>query len=246
VAVACASIPEALFEKELFGGAPGADGPPGLLAQAEGGTLFLDDVRAIPLPVQKRLIEALREGEERKVSIRTVAATEQPLEEAVKSGAFLPELHARLAGVVCRLPALRERKEDILALFDQFLDTFCTEQEIERPPVHAQVMDRLQGYPWPGNVRELRHEVQRLLTLQRGSITPDLLSHAVFSGDPAAAPPTNLPAGGLKELVENLERRLLVDTLRRVGGNKTRAAAMLGLSRLGLRKKLDRYGLANL
>ncbi len=245
VAVACASIPEELFEKELFGGGAAGDGGPGLLGQAEGGTLFLDDVRAIPLQVQRRLLEVLGRpaGGEHGASLRTVAASEQPVEDAVKAGAFLPELHARLAGVTCRLPALRERKEDIPALFDQFLDTFCAEQEVERPQVHAQVIDRLQAYPWPGNVRELRHEVQRLLTLQRGSITPDLLSHAVFSGDPAAAPPTVLPAGGLKELVENLERRLLVDTLRRVEGNKTRAAAMLGLSRLGLRKKLDRYGL---
>jgi DNA-binding NtrC family response regulator len=246
VAVACASIPEALFEKEMFGGGSGADAAPGLLAQAKGGTLFLDDVRAIPIPIQKRLVEALKEhegGADPAATIRTVAATEQSLEDAVKSGAFLPALHTRLAGVTCKLPALRERKEDIPVLFDQFLDTFCAEQEVERPPVHAQVIDRLQAYPWPGNVRELRNEVQRLLTLQRGSVTPDLLSHAVFSGDPAAAPPATLPAGGLKELVENLERRLLVDTLRRVEGNKTRAAAVLGLSRLGLRKKLDRYGL---
>ncbi len=249
VAVACASIPEALLEKELFGGGAGADGAPskGLVAQAEGGTLFLDDVRSMPLPVQKQLLEALTRppGEDHPLSIRTVAASEEPLEEAVKSLAFLPELHARLAGVTCQMPALRERKEDIPALLDQFLDSFCAEQEVERPMIHAQVIDRLQAYPWPGNVRELRHEIQRLLTLQRGSITPDLLSHAVFSGDPGAVPPKTLPAGGLKELVENLERRLLVDTLHRVGGNKTRAAAMLGLSRLGLRKKIDRYGIAN-
>jgi two-component system response regulator HupR/HoxA len=201
----------------------------------------------MPLPIQTRLLEALAKTDGAdKPSVRTVAAASEPLADAVKAGKFLPELKAKLEGIACSLPPLRERKEDIAALFDQFLDTLCTEQEIERPVVHSQVMDRLQAYPWPGNVRELRQEVQRLLTLQRGSITPDLLSHAVFSGDPQAAPPTTLPPGGLKELVENLERRLLVDTLRRVGGNKTRAAAMLGLSRLGLRKKLDRYGLATL
>jgi len=246
VAVACASIPEAHFESELFGGGEGGDaGSPGLIAQAEGGTLFLDDVETIPVPIQKRLVEALsapREGG----SIRTVAASEHSIEDLVKAGSFLPELHERLAGVTCRLPSLRERVEDIPSLFDHFLDSFCAEQEVERPTVHPQVIDRLQAYPWPGNVRELRHEVQRLLTLQRGSVTPDLLSHAVFTGDPDAALPTTLPKGGLKELVENLERRLLIDTLRRVSGNKTRAASMLGLSRLGLRKKLDRYGLSGL
>jgi serine/threonine-protein kinase PknK len=241
VAVPCGSIPEGLFEAELFGGAHGAKG---LLAQAAGGTLFLDDVQAIPRALQQRVLDTIpTEGE---MSVRTVAAAAQPLDDAVKDGSFLPALHARLAGATCRLPPLRERAEDIPALFDHFLDSFCAEQEIERPTLHPQVIDRLQAYPWPGNVRELRLEVQRLLTLQRGHITPDLLSHAVFSGDPGAAPPTTLPKGGLKELVENLERRLLVDTLRRMNGNKTRAAATLGLSRLGLRKKLDRYGLTGL
>jgi len=245
VAVPCASIPEALFEAELFGGGPGADGAKGLLAQAEGGTLFLDDVEAIPKALQKRVLDALGAAAEG-ATMRTIAASAHPLDEAIKAGDFLPELHARLAGATCRLPPLRERAEDVPALFDHFLDSFCAEQEVERPTVHPQVIDRLQAYPWPGNVRELRLEVQRLLALQRGHITPELLSHAVFSGDPEAAPPTTLPKGGLKELVENLERRLLVDTLRRVNGNKTRAATILGLSRLGLRKKLDRYGLTGL
>jgi DNA-binding NtrC family response regulator len=244
VAVPCASIPEALVEAELFGGAPGAGGAKGLLAQAAGGTLFLDDVQAIPRAMQPRVLEALRrEGE---ASVRVVAVAAAPLDDAVRDGTFLKELYERLAGATCRIPSLRDRPEDIPALFDHFLDSFCAEQEVERPTLHPQVIDRLQAYPWPGNVRELRLEVQRLLTLQRGHITPDLLSHAVFSGDPEAAPPTTLPKGGLKELVENLERRLLVDTLRRLNGNKTRAAAILGLSRLGLRKKLDRYGLTGI
>ena len=92
-------------------------------------------------------------------------------------------------------------------------------------------------------MRELRNEVERLMALHRGAITPDLLSLAVYSGDPEALPPTQLPAGGLKELVESLERRVITDTLKRVSGNKTRAAALLGLSRLGLRKKIERYGI---
>jgi DNA-binding NtrC family response regulator len=248
VAFACGSVPEALLEKELFGGGHGgAEGeePRDVLARAQGGTLFLDDVQAIPVPLQRRLLQALGPAGPA-AAVRTVVASERPLEEAVKAGTFLPDLHARLAGVTCRLPTLKERREDIPALFEHFLDSFCAEQEIERPTVHPHVLDRLQAYPWPGNVRELRQEVQRLLTLQRGSITPDLLSHAVFAGDPEAAPPATLPKGGLKELVENLERRLLVDTLRRVNGNKTKAATLLGLSRLGLRKKLDRYGLTGL
>ena len=134
--------------------------------------------------------------------------------------------------------------EDIPALFDHFLDTFCTDQEIDRPQVDSEVLDRLQAYPWPGNVRELRNEVQRMLALQRGVMSPDLLSLAVFSGDPEAVPPTQLPPGGLKELVEALEKRVIADTLQRVNGNKTRAAALLSLSRLGLRKKIERFGIS--
>jgi two-component system response regulator AtoC len=180
-----------------------------------------------------------------KVSVRSVAASNRDIHELVKQGLFREDLFYRLNGVTCRLPPLRERGEDIPPLVDHFLDVLCAEQEVDRPAVDPEVIDRLQHYPWPGNVRELRNEVQRLLTLQRGMITPDLLSLPVYSGDPEAVPPTTLPPGGLKELVENLERRLLLDTMRRVGRNKTRAAAMLGLSRLGLRKKLERYGLGD-
>jgi len=247
VAVACASVPAPMLEADLFGGG-GAEGKPGLIDQAVGGTLFLDDIGALPRDMQQRLLAALEAAvdEEGEPAIRVIAAAEHSLEEDAKAGKFLPELLARVSGVTCHVPPLRERLEDIPLLFDHFLDAQCAEQEAERPPVHPEVLDRLRHYPWPGNLRELRQEVQRLVTLQRGSIEPELLSHAVFSGDPEAAPPTKLPEGGLKELVENLERRVLVDTLRRVGGNKTRAAAILGLSRLGLRKKLDRYHLSNL
>ena len=160
-----------------------------------------------------------------------------------RAGEFREDLYYRLNGVTCRLPPLRERPEDIPALIDHFLDLFCAEQDLERPMIDPEVLDRMGNYPWPGNVRELRNEVQRLVTLQRGVISPDLLSLPVFAGDPETTPPSQLPPGGIKEVVENLERRVILDTMRRVEGNKTRAAALLGLSRLGLRKKLERYGL---
>jgi transcriptional regulator with GAF, ATPase, and Fis domain len=256
VTVNCAAIPPDLIEAELFGREAGAytgadEAAPGLFEQADGGTLFLDEVGDMPIETQGKLLRVLENGEVRRVggldvrrvSVRTVAATNRPLVELVKSGQFREDLYYRLNGVACILPALRDRVEDIPALFDHFLDAGCAEEEIERPQVSPEVVDRLQAYPWPGNVRELRNEVQRLLALQRGAITPDLLSLPIFSGDPEAVPPVNLPDGGLKELVENLERRVLLDTMRRTDGNKTRAAALLHLSRLGLRKKLERYGL---
>ncbi|MHC4959682.1 MAG: sigma 54-interacting transcriptional regulator [Planctomycetota bacterium] len=256
VGVNCAAIPAELIEAELFGREEGAftgatDGAPGLFEQADGGTLFLDEIHELPLEMQSKLLRVLESGEVRRlggagvklVDVRIVAAANLDLRSLVESGGFREDLFFRLNGVSCILPPLRERQEDIPALFDHFLDSFCVEQDDDHPEVDPEVVDRLQAYPWPGNVRELRNEVQRLLTLQRGAITPDLLSLPVYSGDPSAVPPTSLPEGGLKELVENLERRIILDTMQRMSGNKTRAAALLGLSRLGLRKKIERYGL---
>jgi transcriptional regulator with GAF, ATPase, and Fis domain len=258
VTVNCAAIPSDLIEAELFGheeGAfTGADTQiPGLFEQADKGTLFLDEIGDMPLEVQGKLLRVLENGEVRRlggrevrrVSVRTIVASNRNLRELASAGTFREDLYYRLNGVTVPLPPLRERAEDIPALFDHFLDGFCAEQDIERPVVDPELMDRLQAYPWPGNVRELRNEVQRLLALQRGTMSPDLLSLPIYSGDPDAEPPTNLPEGGLKEVVENIERRIILDTMRRVNGNKTRAAALLGLSRLGLRKKMERYGLGD-
>ena len=256
VTVNCAAIPPDLIESELFGREAGAytgadEAAPGLFEQADGGTLFFDEIGDMPLETQGKLLRVLESGELRRlggtetiqVDVRTVAASHRDLKDLAGSGGFREDLYYRLAGVSCMLPPLRERVEDIPALYDHFLDVFCAEQDIERPNTDPEVIDRLQAYPWPGNVRELRNEIQRLLAFQRGAVTPDLLSLPVYSGDPEAAPPVHLPAGGIKELVENLEKRVLLDTMRRTSGNKTRAAGLLGLSRLGLRKKLERYGL---
>jgi len=255
VAVNCAAVPKDLMEAEFFGREAGAftgadEAAPGLFEQASGGTLFLDEIAAMPLDLQAKLLRVLETGELRRlggsetihVKLRIVSASNADLRSMTRDGAFREDLFYRIAGVELALPPLRDRLEDVPALFDHFLDTVCAEQDIHRPEVDAEVIDRLQAYPWPGNVRELRNEVERLLALQRGVITPDLLSLAVYSGDPDAVPPTQLPAGGLKELVESLERRVIADTLKRVSGNKTRAAALLSLSRLGLRKKIERYG----
>jgi two-component system response regulator HupR/HoxA len=232
--------------------ATGADAAaPGLFEEAHEGTLFLDEIGAMPLDLQAKLLRVLETGELRRlggtetihVKVRTVAASNADLRAMAAAGTFREDLFYRIAGVEIALPPLRERLEDVPALFDHFLDHLCSEQEIDRPEVQGEVIDRLQAYPWPGNVRELRNEVERLLALQRGVITPALLSLPVFSGDPEAVPPTQLPPGGLKELVETLERRVIVDTMIRAAGNKTRAATMLSLSRLGLRKKIERYGI---
>jgi len=256
VTLHCAAIPGDLVETELFGREAGAytgadTAAPGLFELADGGTLFLDEAGDMSAEVQAKLLRVLENGEVRrvggtevrKVSVRTITACSRDLKELVAAGTFREDLYFRLAGVTCVLPPLRERSEDVPQLFEHFLDLLCAERGVEPPAVDPEVVDRLLAYPWPGNVRELRNEVQRLVALSSARITPDRLSLPVFSGDPEAAPPAALPPGGLKELVENLERRVLLDTMRRTEGNKTRAASLLGLSRLGLRKKLDRYGL---
>jgi len=256
VAVNCAAIPADLIEAEFFGREAGAftgadQTVPGLFEEANGGTLFLDEIGATPLDLQAKLLRVLETGELRRlggtetiqVKVRTVAASNADLRALTRTSGFREDLFYRIAGVEITLPPLRERLDDVPSLFEHFLDSFCAEQEVDRPEVDAEVIDRLQAYPWPGNVRELRNEIERLMALHRGVITPDLLSLAVYSGDPEAVPPTQLPEGGLKELVESLERRVITDTLKRVAGNKTRAAALLSLSRLGLRKKIERYGI---
>jgi len=205
------------------------------LAQAQGGTLHLDECHLLSAEDLGHVLAS--------VAGSPPGADGDPASWPrliLASGADdVPAVRA----VEIRVPPLRERREDILPLFEHFLDSLCAEQEIERPDVEPGVLDRLVVYPWPGNVRELRNEVRRILALQRGVITAELLSPSVFSGDPHAAPPTKLPPGGLKELVEELEKRIIVGVLQQCGGNKTRASAILALSRLGLRKKIERYGI---
>ncbi|MHC4848941.1 MAG: FHA domain-containing protein [Planctomycetota bacterium] len=209
----CSAVPAGMLATRL----------PESIQQAQGGTLMLDEYELLPDELRDKLVSSLGDA-------RLILASSDPGAPAVKA-------------VEIALPPLRERVEDVLPLFEHFLDSMCADQEIERPDVQPEVLDRLLAYAWPGNVRELRNEVQRMLALQRGVLTPDLLSLPVFSGDPGAVPPAQLPDGGLKELVEGLEKRVIEEILQQCGGNKTRAAATLGLSRLGLRKKIDRYGI---
>ncbi|MEM8883008.1 MAG: sigma 54-interacting transcriptional regulator [Planctomycetota bacterium] len=226
VALRCGSVPSDLFESQLFG----RDGTPGLVAQAQEGTLLLQQVDRLPPELRARVREEAG-------SARLLASTTDTGDDHDEG------LRAEFDANEIVVPALRDRRDDILPLFEHFLDSLCAEQEIDRPDVDPSLVDRLQLYPWPNNVRELRAETGRLLSLQRGVLTPSLLSPPVFSGDPSATPPSELPEGGLKELVEELEKRVIVETLKQTEGNKTRASAKLGLSRLGLRKKIERYRL---
>ena len=174
------------------------------------------------------------------MDVRIVSATNRDLSGLLKSGAFREDLYYRLAGVVIELPPLRDRREDVEPLLQHFLAEAASAGAA--PKIEPAALDLLIAYEWPGNVREVRNEVRRLVALSVGGvIRPEHLSsriQAYHPPDPDRAPPR-----GLKPLVEDLERRLLRSALLRHGWNKSRAAQELGLSRLGLRKKLERYGM---
>ncbi|MHC4923924.1 MAG: sigma-54 interaction domain-containing protein, partial [Planctomycetota bacterium] len=269
----CAAVPDALIENELFGherGAfTGADrAQEGLFERADGGTIFLDEVGDMSPEMQKKLLRVLQEGEVRRVggkSVRTVdvrvlCATNRDLVRMVKDGSFREDLFYRLCVVRVRIPPLRDRREDVPLLAAHFLDRIAHESPGgEAPRLEAEALDALAAYGWPGNVRELENEIRRAATLAEGSIAIETLSAHVRETPSRGSRPAGAAAAAaallaadrgedsprrtLKEEVEGLERTLVVDALRATGGNKTHAAAALGLSRLGLRKKMARYGI---
>ena len=255
VAVNCAALPEGLAEGELFGyrrGAfTGADrASTGFFRSAEGGTLLLDEVSDLPLALQAKLLRVLEErevqplGETRPVAIdvRIVVAGQQSLREAVRAGRFRADLLARLDGLTVRLPALRDRREDVLPLFSHLLEE---QGQGRAPAIESDLAERLCLHDWPFNVRELVLLAKRLLTLHGGETTlrarhlPERIGEGggppppSDSSSPAApagstAPKSPLPAAAATEPVE---LPALVVALRASGGNVARAAAMLGISR---------------
>ncbi len=264
----CAAIPETLLESLLFGHARGAftgadTDHRGLFERANGGTLFLDEIGDMSASLQAKLLRVLQEGEVRpvgaertiRVDVRVVAATHRDLEAMVREGTFRQDLYYRLNGVTVRLPALRERKEDIPLLFRHFLERRAAEENRPVPDVDAAVLRALVLHDWPGNVRELENVVRRLLLFSDGdriesrslAAIPELaaaLDGAARTGPApaAAAPRAPAAAGRLTEITDEKER--LRRALEATGGRKKDAAALLGISRATLYRKLARHGLA--
>ncbi len=266
VAVNCAAIPENLVESELFGhvrGAfTGASAPrAGRFAAACGGTLFLDEVGELPLSAQAKLLRALEQRTvcpvgsdgEVAVDVRVVAATHRDLEEMVARGTFRADLYFRLSVVPIELPALRARGADIELLAEAALRRVA-----QRGGTHLQLDDSaraaMRAYGWPGNVRELNHVLERASVLADGD---SLSAHDLRLGDisgsfPAISVPVEAPAPAmpatddatldLRAAIESLERRMIREALQRAQGNRTEAAALLGLNRTTLVEKLRRYG----
>lgn len=256
----CGALPDELLESELFGYKRGAftgavEDRTGLFERANGGTLFLDEIGEVSATFQVKLLRVLQEGEvrplgsgcTRNVDVRVIAATNKNLEEEVYAGRFREDLYYRLATVTINLPALRERKTDIPLLAETLLHNAMQHLGKQVRGFTSEALQCMMDYHWPGNVRELQNEISHMLVTASGSeLGADLLSRRVLQGrgDLRAAIPAFDPVSGpLKDRVEAMEASILRETLIRLRWNKSRAASELGLSRVGLRNKLERYGL---
>ena len=258
----CAAMTDTLLESELFGHKRGSftgafEDHVGLFQRADGGTIFLDEIGDTSPAFQVKLLRVLQEGEVRPVGasrpvlvdVRVIAATHRDLEQDVRSGRFREDLYYRIAGITLCVPPLRERSADILPIADMLL--VRAGHELGRPDVRfaSDVRANLLAYPWPGNIRELKNEIYRAVALSDGlTVTASTLSKRVLHGQPGMATPqpqgNGLPQGGtLQERLDAIEAVILRETLLRLRWNKTHAAKELGLSRVGLRQKLARFGL---
>ena len=248
----CAAITETLLESELFGHEKGAftgadRRREGRFFQADGGSLLLDEVSEMPLPMQVKLLRVLQEREFTpvggdgviRVDVRVIAATNKHLPELVSGGRFREDLYYRLNVVALAIPALRERAEDIPLLAQHFLEAFALKNRKEVKGFTPQAMDRLIRYAWPGNVRELMNAVERAVVMTRG----EFLTEEDVSLIPTAAmpEPEHPPAAGARPL-EEVEKATILITLKAADGNKSEAARRLGITRRTLHKKLKAYG----
>ncbi len=257
----CGALPDELLESELFGYKRGAftgavEDREGLFERANGGSVFLDEIGEVSPAFQVKLLRVLQEGEirplgsgrTRKVDVRVIAATNKDLEAEVRVGRFREDLYYRLATVTVALPPLRERRVDIPILARSLLDRAIRDLDKRVSGFSPEALACMQAYHWPGNVRELQNEVRHMLVMGGGDeLGAEVLSPRVLRAAPQEEAPlledTAALEGSLKERVETLEARILRETLIRHRWNKSRAANELGLSRVGLRSKLERYGL---
>ena len=255
IALNCAAMPSGLLESELFGHARGAftdakTAKKGLLVQAEGGTIFLDEIGELPLAMQPKLLRALQErtvrpiGEHHEVpfNCRIIAAANQDLEVEVKAKRFREDLYYRLDVVRITVPPLRARGSDVLLLAQHFLKRFVGRSR-RVVTLSEAATAKLLSYGWPGNVRELENCMERAVALARSDeLTVEDLPERIqlFKAGPAERTPSELPAGEVTSLFD-AERDHVLRAVEQFGGNKTRAAAILGIDRRTLYRRLERY-----
>jgi len=256
VTVNCGAIPETLLESELFGHIKGSftgagETRPGLFKTADCGTIFLDEVGELPLSLQVKLLRVLQEGEfypvggsqPTKVDVRVIAATNRDLEKAVEQGTFRSDLYYRLNVVPIAVPPLRERREDIPRLIEHFLKKY---QVGDMPlEIEKEAYDLMMNYDWPGNVRELENAVEHAAVLCEGSrITKDDLPLALHQAGERTAPETGVRGIAASPLtLEDMEKRFILSALEKTGGNQTRAARILGITRRTLGYRMKKYSI---
>ncbi|MCL2824735.1 MAG: sigma-54 dependent transcriptional regulator, partial [Polyangiaceae bacterium] len=250
IAVNCAAIPESILEAELFGHEKGAftgaiAKRDGRFAKAAGGTLFLDEIAELSASVQVKLLRVLQEGEyepvggdTQRADVRIVAATNRNLRDEVAAGRFREDLYYRLNVIAITAPPLRTRREDIPLLVDHFLGVYCAKNGRARLDITREATQSLMDYDWPGNVRELENAVERGVVLCRSSALseadlPEVISSSASKPVPSAM---TIPIG---TSLDEVERRLIRETLRHTRGDKAIAAQLLGISTRTIYRKLD-------
>lgn len=258
LAVNCAAIPENLVESELFGIAQGAasgvDSRPGYFVRAEGGTLLLDEIGELPSNVQAKLLRVLQDqeiqpvgGTPRQVDVRIVAATNADPAKKDPERQLRDDLFYRFVGGLLKVPPLRDCPEDVSRMIRRFLERACQDEGVRLHGVTTRALDALRTYPWPGNVRELEQEMLRLVTDRSLSGVVDLgdLPPRIRQPDGPAEdePPEPLTDLRMKPRIEALQRRLAREAMIRTGGHIGNAAELLGMSRAGLTKMLERLDL---
>ena len=259
VKVNCPAIPGTLLESELFGYEKGAftganTSKPGKFEQADTGTVFLDEIGDLPLALQPKLLRFLQEGEihtlgdqgPRKVNVRVIAATHKDLDKLVQQKLFREDLYYRIATLTVKVPPLRERPEDISALISHYLSHYARRNDKAIAGITWQAIRVLEEYSWPGNVRELAGEMERLVLYaeEGGYITPDHLSEQIYPADSQMTQDGRRSTENLEVLLEDYERRVITETLKRNDCNVARTSEALGLgSRQTLYKKLKRLAI---
>jgi transcriptional regulator with PAS, ATPase and Fis domain len=257
VAVNSTAIPENLVESELFGIeagiATGVKKHIGYFEQAEGGTLFIDEIGDMPVSSQAKILRVLQERSFRRVGgtkeitvdVRVIAATNKNLEQEMRNGNFREDLFFRLSVLEIHIPPLRNRRDDIPLLVNHFVKKYEVKIGTKIKGFSTKAMNLLNEYDWPGNIRELENEIERVITLSPNGavIQPEDLSHKISQATPNIELPQVLTADSLRGAVDNLERYLIQNALAKYRWNKSAVARNLGISRLGLQKKIDRLGI---
>ncbi|MBW1786687.1 MAG: sigma-54-dependent Fis family transcriptional regulator [Deltaproteobacteria bacterium] len=252
----CAAVTETLLESELFGHEKGAftgahRRKEGRFRQADGGSIFLDEVSEMSLGMQVKLLRVLQEreitrvgGEETlKVDVRVIAATNKDLLKAVKEGEFREDLYYRLNVVALNVPLLTDRKEDIPLLAQHFLAVFAEKNQKRMRDLTPQAMDRLLKYDWPGNVRELMNVMERAVVLSRSEYVDEDVLPLSIQGNGESEPADALKASPVANgRLADVERTAILETLESAGGNKSETARRLGITRRTLHQKLKKYG----